>query len=319
MKRILLIFVLFLSAAAAAAQTAETIVRNADSFLDKWQRKGLDTAYVAVPDEKWSLKTAFKYEWSNIELLQSGFNGNFTSRARLREGFGVSYKGLGFNFNVDLTDKVKDAFAIGFQSYGRKLCLEYVFRSDRSFAGVVTSPSSKVSVMPGSVQHGGSDLDIWYVFNGGRFSFPAAFNQSRLQKRNAGSWLLAFSSKIDLTRLAAIPDMGIPEMDIRGGAIALGGGYGYNIVDGPLLLHVSLIPALVVVDSNVIISDGSREQLRSKFGNMITSANFCAVYNFGRFFAGTLLTLRNRTMGHPEQVDLGYHHVQGNVFVGVRL
>ena len=95
-------------------------------------------------------------------------------------------------------------------------------------------------------------FDGYYMFNGKRFSYAAAYDQSSIQIRSAGSFMLGlmwFQTSIDYARplnalLIQILD-GVGRIKLHEGSIGLG--YAYNWVPMKnLLINITAMPMLVV-------------------------------------------------------------------------
>ena len=107
------------------------------------------------------------------------------------------------------------------------------------------------------------NLNAFYVFNSRRFSYPAAFSQTYIQRRSAGSFLLAFSGQGQLGKLKMEKNL-----DFKMMKIGLGAGYGYNFVPRKgWLLHISALPALIIL-SKTSMSFGE-ERVPMTYGSPI--------------------------------------------------
>ena len=80
----------------------------------------------------------------------------------------------------------------------------------------------------GSISQKTLNLNFYYAFNYCKSSFPAAFSQSYIQKRSAGSWMIGASFDGSKTKVKG--------MTIRLNELALGAGYGYNLVPSAKVL-----------------------------------------------------------------------------------
>ena len=138
----------------------------------------------------------------------------------------------------------------------------------------------------------------YYCFNSRRFSFPAAFNQSYIQRRSAGSWLAGLSyqgGSIRTNEELKARNPNAPDVTINVGHIGIGGGYGYNLVLGrKWLLHLSVLPTFVFYNRNdLTINNESRHAGRMRF-NMIFNERAAVIYNISpRYFVGTTLVMNN--------------------------
>ncbi len=163
-------------------------------------------------------------------------------------------------------------------------------------------------------------VDGYYAFNGRRFSYPAAFSQSYIQKRSAGSWLVGFSYLGGRMKTTSSKPADVPELRIYAGHFAIGGGYGYNLVLARrLLIHLSTLPTLVIVNRNNIEVDGERRDMATKFPDMIFTARASIVYHFKKkYFTGTSFVMTDSFLGDT-QVDINYRKWRVRAFLGIRL
>ena len=90
------------------------------------------------------------------------------------------------------------------------------------------------------------NVNAYYAFNNRRFSYPAAFSQSYIQRRSAGSFLLAASGMWQDVNLGD-QSSGVEELKLKMTNIGIGAGYGYNFVPYKgWLLHISALPTFIV-------------------------------------------------------------------------
>ena len=79
-----------------------------------------------------------------------------------------------------------------------------------------------------------ANLAGYYSFNHRRFSFPAAFTQSYIQRQSAGSWLAGISyqgGSIKTSDNLKARSQNAPDINIGVGHIGIGGGYGLQLGD----------------------------------------------------------------------------------------
>ncbi|MBR1733128.1 MAG: DUF4421 domain-containing protein, partial [Alloprevotella sp.] len=144
-------------------------------------------------------------------------------------------------------------------------------------------------------------LNAYYVFNNQRFSYPAAYNQSTLQRRSAGSFLLGF--RYDQQRInfdyTLLPDrllgegvlseeMKFKNLSYRSYCINVG--YAYNwVVARNCLVAVSLTPALGVkrLSGEKLTGKKALENMKRINFDFLGRAGF--VWNTGKRFAGISL------------------------------
>jgi hypothetical protein len=180
------------------------------------------------------------------------------------------------------------------------------------------------------------NLAGYYTFNHRRFSFPAAFNQSYIQRRSAGSWLAGISYQggiIETTGELKARKPDAPDINIDVGHIGIGGGYGYNWVLGKRwLLHLSMLPTFVVYNRNKMTVNGECKEAKRMRFNMIFNERAAIVYNFPvkgnlksvkgglkspRYFAGATLVMNNSVFD-DDVVVVNQNKWRARAFIGLR-
>ena len=139
-------------------------------------------------------------------------------------------------------------------------------------------------------------LNLFYVFNYRRFSYPAAFSQSTNQRRSAGSMIAGFSISthdlnFDYTRLPQAiqgsmnEDMKVEHIKYTN--ISLTFGYAYNWVFARnWLACLSLTPAVAYKTSRIEKIESQTNDWYKNFNiDFILRAG--VVYNNSKYFAGT--------------------------------
>ncbi|MBR1713295.1 MAG: DUF4421 domain-containing protein [Alloprevotella sp.] len=141
-------------------------------------------------------------------------------------------------------------------------------------------------------------LNAYYVFNNHHFSYPAAYNQSTLQRRSAGSFLLGFRYdqqriNFDYTLLpgwlleddALSEEMKFKNLSYRSYCINVG--YAYNwVVARNCLVAISLTPALGFkrLSGEKLTGKKVLENMKHINFDFLGRAGF--VWNTGKCFAG---------------------------------
>ncbi len=139
-------------------------------------------------------------------------------------------------------------------------------------------------------------LNLYYIFNNRRFSYPAAFSQSTNQRRNAGSFIAGFSVSthnldFDYTKLPDIiretMNPGMKVDHIKYTNISLNFGYAYNWVFARnCLACLSLNPAVAYKTSRINKAEGEKDDWYRNFNiDFILRAG--VVYNNSKYFVGT--------------------------------
>ena len=333
MKKVVTMVFLLATWLHASAQVFETVKETAhkvaetasvvDGVLDERQHKGLNEEYVVVPDERWAAKLFTDFYWNAISLQgkfeDEPFKASLYTPLQVKEGIALSWRGLTLSFSIQPFGKYKNSLSAGINSYGRKFAFELNFKYDANFSGKAVSDDEEILIPKGSVNHTAFTNDVYYIFNGERFSYPAVFNQTRIQKRSAGSAIAALSMNIMTTKALHSSDFPYPTMQLRGFNLGIGAGYGYNWVLGEWTLHASLIPTLVLIDSSSLLIGSEKEKLRYQFGHFITTGNVAVVYNHNRFFAGFRTVVHNCTIGNKNEAAMAdYFRVHARLSAGFR-
>ncbi len=145
-------------------------------------------------------------------------------------------------------------------------------------------------------------LNLYYIFNNRKFSYPAAFSQSTNQRRNAGTFIAGFSiSKhnldFDYEELPEYiqekmnPGMKVNKIKYTNANISFG--YAYNWVFARnCLACISLPPAIAYKASDVDAETHEGKQWYSKF-NLDFLIRAGIVYNNGKYFVGSSFVGKN--------------------------
>lgn len=167
-------------------------------------------------------------------------------------------------------------------------------------------------------------LNLYYIFNNRKFSYPAAFSQSTNQRRNAGTFIAGFSiSKhnldFDYQQLPAYiqermnPGMKVNKIKYTNANISFG--YAYNWVFARnCLACLSLTPAIAYKASDVDAETQEGKAWYSKF-NLDFLLRAGVVYNNGKYFVGTSFVGKNYNYHRNNfPLDNGFGTLQ--VYVG---
>lgn len=167
-------------------------------------------------------------------------------------------------------------------------------------------------------------LNLYYIFNNRKFSYPAAFSQSTNQRRNAGTFIAGFSiSKhnldFDYQQLPAYiqermnPGMKVNKIKYINANISFG--YAYNWVFARnCLACLSLTPAIAYKASDVDAETQEGKAWYSKF-NLDFLLRAGVVYNNGKYFVGTSFVGKNYNYHRNNfSLDNGFGTLQ--VYVG---
>ena len=296
-----------------------------DSLLaTKYNRIKYDTQYISRPDARWTVKFTGVLSGADMQTIakDDGAERKTHVMADCRGTFSVAaaYRGLGLSLSVNpakLAGKNKD-YEFNLNSYSNR----YGF-----FHGHHTIDGQHTDVGRGQISQNALNLNFYYAFNSRRFSFPAAFSQSYIQKRSAGSWMLGASFDGSKTKMK--------DMTIRLNEFAIGGGYAYNlVVHRRWLFHLSALPTVTVYSHdytkntiNVSGGDGADDATRSyternnmeyHFPSAIITGRAAAIYSWRNKFAGATAIYNYSVAGNDDHLQLHRMKWRVRMFFGFR-
>ena len=159
------------------------------------------------------------------------------------------------------------------------------------------------------------NLNAFYVFNSHRFSYPAAFSQSYIQRLSAGSFLLAASGMGQHATLDWDQ-----EMKLKMTNIGLGAGYGYNYVPGQgWLLHISGLPTFIVYSNTSMTFGDDRIPLDYHFPEVIITGRGAVIRQWGNKFLGISMVFNFTNIGDKDNLTVQNNKWRIRTFFGLRL
>ena len=300
-----------------------------DSALTaRYYRTPYDTNYVIRPEGSWTLKLRLNQTGNTIHA--KGTVNDIHSKADLKTlhkttlSIGASYRGLSASLAINpakLSGAYKD-HEINLNYYSSRISLDFSYQRSETLAGDVERGGNISQMESGDATMKVINLVGYYTFNHRRFSYPAAFTQTYIQRRSAGSWLAGISyqgGSIETTDELKERTPNAPELKIHIGLLGIGGGYGYNWVLGKKwLLHFSMLPTFVIYNHNYMTVNGVRRDAKHFSFGMIFNERAAVVYNFSpRYFAGATLTMSNSFFNND--VTVNQNKWRARAFVGMRL
>ena len=235
-----------LAALAFHQASAQSLRHRVDSLLSLRYHKGnIDTAYITRPATKWTVTARLNVSGAKIEAkgIENGLHFNSEMKADYKSTISLAVSYLGFSLSAALNPaklmgKYRD-YELNFNSYGRRFGFDVIYQDAHNFTGWHDHEGmERIELPDGVLKVKTLNVNAFYVFNNRRFSYPAAFSQSYIQRQSAGSFLLAASGQGQRATLDWEPDMRLKITNL-----ALGAGYGYNYVPSRgWLLHISALP-----------------------------------------------------------------------------
>lgn len=254
--------------------------RNIRQRLDSALFRKVDTTYIEVPKKAW--RVILRPKINQIDTRVSSVLDDDLI-AKLGESWGLDLTGLHLDWLMKLEQPMSTSVGVwvGYRGLGIGYSQSLTKRSGRYFSlsstgscyGVTLSVrsfetddlSTRINLSYIDEKYSERDddydsyapikvntlfLDGYYVFNGKRYSQASAYNQSVIQRRSAGSFLLGLSwyqSSIDLSNKLngdiILASNRIGKIKVHQGNI--GFGYGYNWVPARnWLMNVMVMPTV---------------------------------------------------------------------------
>ena len=185
------------------------------TLIDSSAVAGKDRSYIEQPKKPWAVELRSEATQTSMKAtsswyLDEEYNGSTTSRTD--NGFSTSigawlgYRGYGFGLSKELTGGDGSTISFGAMggSFGINLRINFYRSSQPELQGYHKAGDralqfQKTLDMDDPIHVRSLFLDGYYFFNGKRFSYAAAYDQSLIQRRSAGSLvagLMYFHSKM---------------------------------------------------------------------------------------------------------------------------
>lgn len=347
---VLPLFAILLLTSSVLAGPIDALNRFLDR-LDAREISKLDTNYVMLPAEWWQFGVFGMWMNTNLNLRNYeafyGMSGNLDSDMKMRLGVMGSFRGWGASYSWDVKNRDQN-FSLSY--HGNAYGLEFVNSKTKSLCGKVNAyawegdengyfpEQMKLDVKRKSVRHVNMLIDGYYVFDSRHFSFPAALDQSYIQKKSAGSFILGSAfvhSKIQLAKGSELYELSeVEQTEIN--EVAVGAGYGYNFVyrllqNSRFLIHFSVMPMFSVWNNYTVTwnslasdDDSMHDQywLWDDFKNdqlqIIWFLRTSFTYMYKRLYAGIKAEVTRQTLSKGEDLDLEADLLNIRGFVGFR-
>jgi hypothetical protein len=250
--------------------TIKTRFQQLLRFLDKKAHSAVDPHYIEVPAKPWRIILRLKGSLVDVDYYNGADFPETNERAEWQlhfrppvatsVGIWVGYRGTGLGFSKSLTKNAGRNFT--FSSTGAKYGINFrltTFESeDAKFAGksykdgIAEMPHDTAFHMPKPVSITSIYLNGYYVFNGRHYSQAAAYNQSVIQRRSAGSLLVGatwYMSSFDYNDIAngffMILGDGISRIKVHQANIGVGYGFNWVPLRG-LVINAMAMPTISV-------------------------------------------------------------------------
>ena len=307
------------------SQSHHGLAYHIDSMLSaRYQRANIDTNYIVRPQTKWTLSGRLNVSGAKITAKgdEEGrqFDSEMTADYKSTISVGVSYLGLSLNLSINpakMFGKYRD-YELGFRSYGKRFGFDFTYHDAHNFKGWQELDGVRQDFTTSEEMFHLRTLNVngYYVFNHRRFSYPAAFSYSYIQRRSAGSFLLAASGQGQHGEVnGEIP------IKFKMTNIGIGAGYGYNYVPARgWLLHLSALPTFIVY-TNTSLSMGDTDiPLHYHFPEVIITARGSIVKQIGgNMFAALSMVYNFTNIGDSKTLTVQNEKWQTRLIFGIRL
>ena len=269
----------FVSVAAQAQETIDSVsaqggksnlmtrLHQVQQFLDNKAKKKVDPSYIEVPEKPWRVvlrynASVFDVDYSNSisdPATGEGLDWEMCFEPPMASSIGVwaGYRGTGIGFSRSLHRKrgVTLSFTTTGAKYGATIRLRGFDIDEVTVTSTVHEGGQEVKdEMKGDLNAPASVASLYlngyYVFNGRRYSQAAAYNQSVIQRRSAGSFLLgatwymsAFDFSDDKNSGMILLSNNIGRVKLHQGNIGVGYGYNWVPLRG-LVINAMVMPTI---------------------------------------------------------------------------
>ena len=374
MKYVIFVLCLVACGQASAQSGLSKLLTKVGAKIDSMSVRGLDRRYIDAPERPWQIIVRGNVNQSILSMTTAGTMAGmeYHSRPHLKTepsryvGVWAGYRGYGLGYTVNVGGDKGSYLTFGATGgcYGINV-------RQHSFENSSPNINLNSDLIPEGEKEDWHKVqlispikvhtviaDAYYLFNGKRFSYAAAYDQSVIQKRSAGSLMAgamyyyghidyASPTNGDLIYLM----QGLGKVKLWQGSVGLG--YAYNWVPARgLLVNAMAMPMLTFVNKIKAYGYGTNvEQLMEDprflgegmsdeewdqwfYGNLRIAhvgdqtfnsgmtinvdARLSVTYNFGRYFAGAYGQFSNMRYRH----DSSHGHLNDwyvNTSLGIRL
>ena len=322
-----LVAILLAAQTVAFAQSKSESVRNRveDVLRKNREKKNFDTLYMARPDYKLTLKLRGNLSGNSIHARYDDEGGNIKTKlntsTRATVSVGVNYMGLAAGLAINpanLSGKNKD-MEFNLSAYFNRFGLEGYYQQSKTLSGTMSQGDASYHLDKGVLRLASVYLTGYYAFNHRRFSYPAAFTQSFLQKRSAGSWLVSFSYQGGSIKTTDKAPEELGTARIYVGNFAIGGGYGYNLVAKKWLFHLSFQPNIIIFNNNSYKWNDEKTSEAMHFPEMMFNTRAAIVYNISpKYFVSSTFVMNSTVFGDFDEYTEQWRW-RARLGVGMRL
>lgn len=174
------------------------------TLIDSMAVANVDRSYIEQPKKPWAVEARSSISHSSLEMeadwsFENVIDGRITAKTDNNYpaslGVWAGYRGYGFGFSKQLSGD-GSTFSLGAMggSFGINMRINS-YRSSKPYVTYSFASGGEVDADAGDVplddpiRIRSFFLDGYYMFNGRHFSYAAAYDQSLIQRRSAGSFM----------------------------------------------------------------------------------------------------------------------------------
>jgi|GEM_PF-4236251 hypothetical protein len=228
----------------ANAEKFDTDSLTSGQLFQLWRNskllKNADTTYIGLPKKPWLVTVGNEGTITEIGVVLPGNHERFKTSSGLSDEMkiGLYYRGIGLSYGFNLRKAVATDLNLG--TSGNVFNINFNYQRNKH----QTENFGRLKL---------STLDIsgLYMLNNKKFSMNAATRQTYIQKKSAGSMLVAAQFRTEMLGADEYEKIGLDFLQNYLQMQAnVGVGYGYNLVFGQrkFLLHASLVPQLIFLN-----------------------------------------------------------------------
>lgn len=199
----IVILLLGLGIEARADDSLEVEKPKKESWLKRTLRNfaEIDENYVEPQHYNWSVMLQATYNYDIYKLASDGLHNQkltFAPEPSWKAGpyFGWRWLFFGYTFDLKNLNFGSNKQGLEFSLYAAQVGVDFFWRrtgSDYKIRDVDLGDSFRDDFLEGrsfdGLKVGITGVNVYYIFNHKRFSYPAAFAQSTCQKISCGSWM----------------------------------------------------------------------------------------------------------------------------------
>lgn len=303
--------------------SAQNIFQRIDSVLtENYRTVKYDTAYIVRPQTKWTVIARLNVSGALIETegIDNGqhYQSEMEANSKATLSLGVGYQGFTLSLALNpakLMGKYND-YELNFNCYRRNFGFDVIYHDAKNFTGWYDQEGMERVELPDGMLHVQTlNVNVYYAFNNHRFSYPAAFSQSYIQRRSAGSFLLAASGMGQRATLDWEEGQKLKMTNI-----GIGAGYGYNYVPHQgWLLHISALPTFIVYNNASMTFGGSHMDLKYHFPEVIITGRGAVVRQWGNKFLALTMVYNFTNIGNKNDFSIYNTKWRIRTIFGVRI